>query len=142
MATALDSWQSLYETCQKLDHDLSSNISQQSKYSSAQSQSKLRSEVQEALGRFSLAVLSLRQKLDRNASNLTSGEKRRREAAVSAMENREKQLKLALQKGNLEGNPRKKEIEDRKRLFDSNIIDMGKNIKYYHMSPREKGQYF
>ena len=141
MATALDSWQSLYETCQKLDHDLSSNISQQSKSSSAQSQSKLRSEVQEALGRFSLAVLSLRQKLDRNASNLTSGEKRRREAAVSAMENREKQLKLALQKGNLEGNPRKKEIEDRKRLFDSNIIDMGmgKNRKYYHMSPREKG---
>ena len=128
MATALDSWQSLYDTCQKLDHELSSNISQQSKNPTAQSQSsKLR--VEEALGRFSLAVLSLRQKLDRNVSTLTSGEKRRREAAVSAMENREKQLKLALQKGNLEGNPRKKEIEDRKRLFDSNIIDMGKNMK-------------
>ena len=123
MATALDSWQSLYETCQKLDHDLSSNISQQSKYSSAQSQSSGR----ESLERFSLAVLSLRQKLDRNASNLTSGEKRRREAAVSAMESREKQLRLALQKGHLDGNPRRKEIEDRKRLFDSNIIDMGKN---------------
>ena len=48
--------------------------------------------------------------------------------AIRAMENREKQLKLALQKGKLEGNPRRKEIEDRKRLFDSNIIDMGKNI--------------
>ena len=122
-ASGLDSFQRLFQTCQRLDQELTSNLASQ-KSSSIQSKSQWRDEVQEALGRMTIAVLSLRQKLE-NTSNLTEGERRRREAAVSALEGRVKQLKMAFQQGGL-GNNKRREDEDRRRLLlDSNIIDMG-----------------
>ena len=119
-ASGLDSWQSLFETCQRLDHELTSKLAiQQTTYSKTQ----FRNDVQESMGRLSLAVLSLRQKLDRNES-LTVGEKRRREAAVSALEGREKQLKMSVQ-GSFINTRKTDEDERRRQLFDSNIIDLG-----------------
>jgi len=123
MASGLDSFQRLFQTCQRLDQELTSNLATP-KSSSIQSKSQWRDEVQEALGRMELATSSLRQKLE-NTSNLTEREQRRREAEVSALEGRFKQLKMAFQQGGLGKNNKRREDEDRRRLLDSNIIDMG-----------------
>ena len=66
-ASGLDSFQRLFQTCQRLDQELTSNLASQ-KSSSIQSKSQWRDEVQEALGRMTIAVLSLRQKLENTST--------------------------------------------------------------------------
>lgn len=123
MATSsVDSWQSLHETCQRLENDLTTSLSA-SRGSSYHSQSQWREKVQESLGRYTLAVLSLRQKLSTKSSNITEGEKRRREAIVSSLEGREKQLRLIFQQQ--QSGAKSQSNDQRKRLLDSGVIDMG-----------------
>jgi len=124
MAASVDSWQNLYETCQRLEHEVTSALSS-SRGSSYHAQSEWREKVQESLGRFTLAALSLRQKIDHGSQNLTAGEKRRREVIVTGLEGREKQLRLVYQQQQGAKAKRMDEERQRKRLLDSNIIDIG-----------------
>ena len=88
-------------------------------------QTHWRDQVQESLGRYTLSVLSLRQKLNTESANLTDGEKRRREAFVSALEGREKQLRLVFQQQQSGAKQKSSTDDQRKRLLDSAIIDVG-----------------
>jgi len=119
-----DSWQSLHETCQRLEHDVTSNLGS-SRGASFHAQTQWRDQVQESLGRYTLSVLSLRQKLNTESANLTDGEKRRREAFVSALEGREKQLRLVFQQQQSGAKQKRSTDDQRKRLLDSAIIDVG-----------------
>ena len=128
----LDSWQSLHETCQKLEHELTSSLSS-SRGSSYHAQTQWRDKVQESLGRFTLAVLSLRQKLNTSGSSLTIGERRRREGLVNSLEGREKQLRMVFQQqqsGGSSAKRRSNEGDERKRLLDSAIIDVGTDNRW------------
>jgi hypothetical protein len=130
MATSagLDSWQSLLETCQRLEHELTSDIASNRGSSSSRSQTRWREKVHESLGRFTLAVLSLRQKLNTGVAHLTAGERRRREAVVASIEGRETQLRYTFQQGGFRREHR--QDDERRRLLDSSIIDMGTDANW------------
>ena len=85
-------------------------------------QTQWRDKVQESLGRYTLSVLSLRQKLNTESANLTDGEKRRRESYVSGLEGREKQLRLVFQQQQSGAKQKRSTDDQRKRLLDSAII--------------------
>jgi len=119
-----DSWQSLHDTCQRLEHDVTSNLSS-ARGASFHAQSQWRDKVQESLGRYTLSVLSLRQKLNTESAHLTDGEKRRREAFVSGLEGREKQLRLVFQQQQSGAKEKRSTDDQRKRLLGSAIIDVG-----------------
>lgn len=119
-----DSWQSLHENCQRLEHDVTSNLSS-IRGASFHAQTQWRDKVQESLGRYTLSVLSLRQKLNTESANLTDGEKRRRESYVSGLEGREKQLRLVFQQQQSGAKQKRSTDDQRKRLLDSAIIDVG-----------------
>ena len=124
MATKLDSWHNLLENCKKLELEVNSSLSSSRGYSS-NSQTEWRQKVQESLGKFSLGVLSLRQKLKSSQENLTAAELQRREAVTLGMEGREKQLRLAFQQQQtgLKSGP-SHEVQ-RRKLLDSSIVNVG-----------------
>ena len=124
--SGLDSWQDLVEKCKSLELEVQQSLGS-TRGSSFNSQTEWRMRVQESLGRFSLAVLSLKQKLTASKSNLTGGELRRREAITVGLEGREKQLRLAFQQQQAGMKQSESEEEQRRKLLNSSssIVNVG-----------------
>ena len=124
MVTKLDSWHNLLDNCKKLEFEVNASLSSSRGYST-NSQTEWRQKVQESLGRFTLGVLSLRQKMNSSKDNLTTAELQRREAVIVGMEGREKQLRLAFQQQQTGLKSGQNQEAQRRKLLDSSIVNVG-----------------